>query len=50
MTTAPSQAQAAASSTAASTRIKPPAPSSKPSGNMTYTVQKGAGSLPFLKK
>lgn len=34
----------------ASAPNKPPTPAAKPSVNLTYIIQKGAGSLPFLKK
>jgi hypothetical protein len=50
MTDSRPQPQNATRSAPASASNKPPAPPAKPGGNLTYTIQKGAGSLPFLKK
>jgi hypothetical protein len=54
MTTNTSQpqntARPAPASASASAPSNTPAPAVKPSGNMTFTVQKGAGPFPSLKK
>jgi hypothetical protein len=42
--------QTAVSAAPASQGIRPPAPAVKPSGNLTYTIEKGADALPWLKK